>query len=402
MSARRGRAQANGSDRINAHAASRFLRVIPCPAPGRGNEDSRPRPRGPRSHSATIIPNVTPLLLAAAGLAALVAGGLILRTFGARYRIGRLLATTPRVTIAEANQLAASGRRAYVRVDGRIDAVDEFEDADHRPLVFRRVRLEALADGAWRAFEDHRQSVPFQINEGLDTIGVDVSALDAGLIVVPRESTGRAADLPDRMPDGAGPDTTVRARIEQVSSVEHAIVLGYPVAAPAPVPAHGSAPDGPRADETAADEPAALLTAGRGRPLILTVLEPDEAMRILASGGERRTRWAAALLGAGVMLLGGAALWAVVAALLPSLIAIVPGLDILVTSVQAASSAPPAAGGGDPRSNGQGPGLVGAPGLAILGVIGIGLAAAVLTSLYVRLTRPVGPRGGRPDGPPRG
>ena len=356
----------------------------------------RPARSGPLGGPATIIPGVTPLLLAAAGLAALVAGGVILRSFGARYRIGRLLATTPRVSVAEANELATAGRRAYVRVDGRIDAEDEFEDADHRPLVFRRVRLEALVEGAWRAFEDHRQSVPFQVNEGLDSIGVDVAALDTGLIVVPRESVGRAADLPDRVPDRYGPDTTVRARIEQISSVEHAIVLGYPVAVPA---ARAGTAAG---DERPAAEPTVHLTAGRGRPLILTVLEPDEAMRILAAGGEQRTRWAAGLLGAGAVLLAGALLWAVVAAVVPAVAGLAPALEVLVASVQAASPEPPTVGGGDPRSDGQGPGLVGAPGVAILAVVAIGLAAVVLTSLYVRLTRPPAPPAGHRDRPRRG
>ena len=39
----------------------------------------------------------------------------------------------------------------------------------------------------------------------------------------------------------------------------------------------------------------------------------------------------------------------------------------------------------DPRGGGSGPGLVGAPFLIALGVIGLGVAAAVLTALYVRL-----------------
>src|SRR4029079_18143998 len=113
---------------------------------------------------------VTPLLVGAAGLVALVAGGMVLRSFGGAYRIGRLLATAPAVTVAEANAIAAEGRTAYVRIAGRIDADDEFEDADHRPLVFRRVRLEARAGRSWRPFEDHRQAVQFTVNEGLDTI----------------------------------------------------------------------------------------------------------------------------------------------------------------------------------------------------------------------------------------
>ncbi len=354
---------------------------------------------------------MTPLLLGAAGLLALVAGGMVLRTFGAQYRMGRLLATTPRVSVAEANQLAAIGRRTYVRVDGRIDAADEFEDADHRPLVLRRVRLEARVGRDWRPFEDHRQVVPFAITEGLDSIAIDIDALGDGLIVVPRESVGRAADLPDRVPEPYGPDTTVRARIEQLSSVEHATVLGYPVPAPtAPtVPAGLTATAAAgtataAAGQIAADQdatPAARLTAGRGRPLIVTVLEADEAMRILAGGDAGRTRLAAALLGAGAILVAGALVWAVVAALLPAVIALVPGAAGLVESVLAASPEPSVAVGGDPRSSGQGPGLIGTPGLAILGVVTIGLIAVVVTAVYVRLTRPAGPRSGSGSARPR-
>ena len=349
-----------------------------------------------REPPTAIIGAVTPLLLGAAGLLAFVAGGMVLRTFGPQYRIGRLLATTPRVSVAEANRLAAAGRRTYVRVDGRIDATDEFEDADHRPLVLRRVRLEARVGRDWRPFEDHRQVVPFAINEGLDSIAVDIDALADGLVVVPRESVGRAADLPDRVPERYGPDTTVRARIEQVSSVEHATVLGYPVPAPiAPSALAAPAATSAAAEPIAADHrptPAARLTSGRGRPLILTVLEADEAMRILAGGDAGRTRFAAALLGAGAILVAGALAWTLVAALLPAVIAVVPGAAGLVESVLAASPEPSVSGGGDPRSDGQGPGLIGTPGLAIIGVVAIGLISVLITTVYVRLTRPAAPR----------
>jgi hypothetical protein len=328
---------------------------------------------------------VTPLLLAAAGVAALVGAGAILRTFGGSYRVARLLATTPRVSVAEANRLAAARRRAYVRVDGRIDADDEFEGPDHQPLVVRRVRLETRSGRTWRTFEDHRQAVPFRINEGLDSIAVDVDGLDRGLVVVPRESVGSAADLADRVPSGVRPDTPVRARILQLSSVEHAIVLGSPT-----LDAAGS----PR------------LAAGRGRPLVVTVLEPDEAMRVLAGDGRTRTRWAAALLGAGAVLLLGAVGWALTTALLPAVADILPAARGLVPGVLAASPEPSIAAEGDPRSNGQGPGLVGTPGLAILGVVVIAIIAIVVTSIYVRVTAPSVERGGagrpaRKDPPPR-
>jgi hypothetical protein len=330
--------------------------------------------------SPAMIRAVTPLLIGAAGLVALVAGGMILRTFGAAYRIGRLLATAPTVTIAEANAIAAEGRKAYVRVAGRIDAEDEFEDEHHRPLVFRRVRLEARTGRGWRPFEDQRRSVPFTVNEGLDSIAVDVDALDAGLIVVVRESVGRAGDLPERVPEGYSAETPVRARIDQLSSVEHVIAIGYPVAIE-PEP------------EALPPTVSARLTAGRGRPLILTALEPPEAMRILAGGDASRTRLAAGLLGAGAILIVGAAGWAVISALLPAIVAVLPWTSGLVSTALAATAEPSTGEGGDPRSNGQGPGLVGTPGLAIIGVVLIAVIAIAVTTVYVRMTTPRDRRG---------
>jgi hypothetical protein len=224
---------------------------------------------------------VSPLIPLIAGLAALVAGVLVLRTYGPNYRIGRLLASTPTVSVAEARQLATQGRPRYVRVSGRIDAEDEFEDDAHRPLVFRRTRLELRRETSWISFEDRRERVRFEVRDGLDAIVVDDAALDTGLVVIPRESVGTAADLADRVPTGTPADAPVRLRVEQVSSIEHAVVLGVP----------------------GVDGTGGLrLSAGLGRPLVLTTLEPDEAMRVLAQGHARRPLIAAACLAAGLGL----------------------------------------------------------------------------------------------------
>jgi hypothetical protein len=322
---------------------------------------------------------VTPLLLGAAGVLALVIAGVVLRTFGPRYRVGRLLAATPKVSIAEALELAASGRRRYVRIDGRIDAADEFEDADHRPLVFRRTRLASRAGRSWRVFEDQREVVPFDVREGLDSIAIDDEALDAGLVVVPRESVGTAADLPDRTPPGLSAETVVRARIDQISSVEHAIVLGVPVAASV---AEG---DG-SSDAGAGPASTPRMTAGLGRPLVLTVLEPAEAMRVLGADRGGTARVAAVCLALGAALIVASLAWAVLGAFVPGLSALVPELRGLIPAAYAASPEPSIAAGGDPRSNGQGPGLVGTPGVALLAVIAIGVVAVVATTIYVRLT----------------
>jgi hypothetical protein len=96
------------------------------------------------------------------------------------------------------------------------------------------------------------------------------------------------------VPAGTPVETPVRLRIEQVSSIEHAIVLGVP-----------------SIDEAGESR----LSAGLGRPLVLTTLEPDEAMRLLTDGGSaRRPLLAAGLLVAGLVLLVVGGLLAVIGA----------------------------------------------------------------------------------------
>jgi len=301
-------------------------------------------------------PGVTPFHLFLAGGAALLAGFAILRTFGPSYRVGRLLGSTSRVSVAEALAIAASGAPRYVRVDGRIDADEPFEDADHRPLVLRRTTFEVRRGGRWDAFDTHVEGAAFEVSEGLDTIGVDGSAIDVGLVVVPRETAGVVGDLLDHAPDDLARDLPVRVVVRHVSSVEHASVLGVPTR----------------------DESGRIrMRPGLGRPLVLTTLEVPEAMRVLAGGEALRPRLAAAAfaLGTGLLVLGlgwGAA-QALTGALGPAV-------------AYAASPAATSAVGSDTRSSGQGPGLVGDPATAVLVVVAIALAASLVTQGWVRLT----------------
>lgn len=238
-----------------------------------------------------MIAAVIPLVLLLAGLLLVAVGWLTLRRLGSGARLGRILASTPVVPVAEARSIAEAGTRRYVGVVGRIDAEEEFEDEHHRPLVFRRTRLELLERDGWRAIQDRRETVPFQITETLAAVTVDGERLDDGLVVVTRGSEGTAGEIPDHVPEGTAPETPVRLRVEQVSSVDHALVLGMPVVDP---------------------ERGPMLAPGLGRPLILTNLERDEAMRLLAAG-RRGTAWVASALlagGLGLLVLGIA--WGVV------------------------------------------------------------------------------------------
>jgi len=220
---------------------------------------------------------VLSLLLVASGLTAGLVGLIVLRSFGPGLRVGRLLSVSPLVPIEEAVAIAASGEERYVGVQGRIDAAEEFEDDAHRPLVFRRRRLEARSRGRWVTLEDDVERVPFSVDAGAASVAIDCDALGPGLVVLPRESTGTAAEIPGRVPPSTPTTTPIRLRVEQVSSVEHAMVLGRP----------RKDPDG-----------TTRMTAGLGRPLVLTTLERDEAMRVLAGGRRGRATAAVALLAA--------------------------------------------------------------------------------------------------------
>jgi hypothetical protein len=82
------------------------------------------------------------------------------------------------------------------------------------------------------------------------------------------------------------------------------------------------------------------------------------------------------------------------------------GVPVIVAGplVVLAASPEPSAPGGDTRSPGEGPGLVGAPFLAVGGIVALGLLAAGATLLYLRLTSSSGdarrvPGKGRRDRP---
>lgn len=255
---------------------------------------ARPTPPGPPRRGGATIGLVGPLLIAAAGAVALVGGALVLRTFGPAYRVARLLATTPLVDVETAVAAAGAAPR-YLGVRGRIDSDDDFPDEHQRPLVFRLARLQVRRGGTWRTVDEERRSVPFEIRQGISAIAVDPDALEEGLVVIPRESNGVAADVAERLPAGTPGQAAVRYRIEQVSAVEHAVVLGVPEAVGA----------------------TAILRPGLGRPLVLTTLETDEAMRILAAGRRRRPALAAGLLVGGLGLVAVGLAWGVLGSLVP-------------------------------------------------------------------------------------
>ncbi len=234
---------------------------------------------------------MTSLLLLVAGLAAIILGWLLVRRLGPRARVGRILAATPVVPVDEAVRLAQDGSRRYVGVGGRVDSDREFLDEHDRPLVLRRSRLELRTGSRWETVADVRDVVPFEIAGGLASIGVDGQVLDEGLIVVIRESEGTAGEIPDRVPPGTPESTRARLRVELLSTVDHALALGVPTLDEAGRP---------------------ILRPGLARPLIVTTLEPAEAMRMLAAGHRTSTRAGALLMAGGTVAALVGLAWAVI------------------------------------------------------------------------------------------
>ncbi len=226
-------------------------------------------------------------LLVIAGLVCAVVAAILLRGVGSAYRIGRTLAAAPQLPLVEVIELARASTatdapRRYVRTQGRISSEDEFPDENDRPLVFRRQRLQRRDGHSWVTLDDDRVAVPFGIEDRQAFLAMDVDSLGDGLVVVPREAVGVAGDLPTTMvPAGVvlAPDVPVRVRIDQLSAIELATVAGVPALGPSGVP---------------------TLSAGAGRPLIVTSLAPDEAMRILGSERRGSVQAAAAMLVVGV------------------------------------------------------------------------------------------------------
>ena len=235
---------------------------------------------------------IVPLGLAVAGVAVIAMAEWLSRRLAPRYLVGRTLAAARDVSIDEARRLAESAAGQYVRVHGRITSDEEFPDEQDRPLVYRRKRIEVrAADGKWRTASSETEGVPFGLELRSSFIGVDSAALGPGLVVVPRTAEGVGADLPAALADdvqgaaGVGltdPRAAARLVVEQVSAVEHAYVAGVPA----------RAPDG-----------SLLISSGNRRPLILTTLEIDDAMRLLGSGQRGMVLGLAGLVGLGMLLL---------------------------------------------------------------------------------------------------
>jgi hypothetical protein len=207
----------------------------------------------------------------------------------------------------------------------------------------------------WRPFDTRLEAVPFLVREDLDELDVDASGIGDGLITVARERVGQAEEFEAMTARGIDPTADARMEIGFVSTVDHAAVLGVPQ----------RSPDGH-----------VVIGPGLGRPLIVSILEDDEAMRVLTGGATGRSRIAVgALVTAGVCFAVAVGLWLVDAILGGG-----------VATALAASPQPTFMPGSDTRSSGGGPGLVGDPLFAVLVVAAIAILSVAGSLAWIRMT----------------
>ncbi|MEY4045816.1 MAG: hypothetical protein RIR19_285 [Chloroflexota bacterium] len=311
-----------------------------------------------------------PLKFAALGVALIALGTFGTRRGGARSRAGRLLASLSPLTPSDALRLAARlGSGRYTAITGGVDAVEAFEDENHRPLVYRRERVLIDDGGAWREIDRAVRSVPFSISDATGAIAIDAAALDDGLIVVVRQWEGSVAELRDARRDFADassrdlvgqlaasdPQRGARVALEQISTLDRAT-------------AAGRLADG-------------RLTADGGRPLVFTTLERSEALRVIGTG-----RRASLLINVGGLLAVGAGLALLLLALLTLSAAVTSAHPAAATA--ATPTPTPVAPSGDARNGGVATGPGGALGLLIALALPVAfgtlVAAAALVIARVR------------------
>ena len=209
---------------------------------------------------------------------------------------GRLLAATPRRRRRRgARARRDRGTARYVGVGGRIDAEEEFEDADHRPLVLRRTRLEAARRRRWRTFEDDREAVPVRGPRG------------------PRPDRGRG-DALDAGPRRRAPRVDRDRRRPAPTACRTGIAAGDAGPAPDRAVSLGRARDRARRARGRRRRTAPSLTRRARAPARPDDPRAAEAMRSSAGGRHGRPS-RARLLAGGLALVVAGLVWAVVDAL---------------------------------------------------------------------------------------
>jgi hypothetical protein len=233
-----------------------------------------------------------PLLALVLGAGVVVLGILAIRASGANTGAGRRLAGAPAISLRELHERVDRGSppRTAVRVEGRVRCRDPLTDEHGNPLalVHRDVEVQD-ATGRWRTVERLRDARGIDLWERSTSVPLDLSDVAEPLIAIPRVWEGTTADLPSalqpavqRLLASGGQPAAARSTTRQVMLVDHLIVLA----------------------EASRDPSGALRLDPPPGGFLVSTVELDVAMRLLAGPHRRRmlAGYAIGLLGALIVI----------------------------------------------------------------------------------------------------
>jgi hypothetical protein len=228
-----------------------------------------------------------PLAVLVAGVLLGLAGGLALRWSGARAGLGRRLAAARQMRVADLLTEDPPPARP-VRIAGRIRCSDPILSPQGERLVALHRDVEVqMPNGDWRTIERRRETRGFELWDHAGSLAIDPAAAAEPLVVIPHVWRGRAAELgPDhraaitRLAAEGGDPTAARSVTRMVSVVERLLVLASVRRAPGGTISLVPPPGG----------------------YVISALELDDAMRLLAGPRRGLLLGAAAAIGLGALL----------------------------------------------------------------------------------------------------
>jgi len=169
------------------------------------------------------------------GLLLFLAGLVLVRSSGARTRMGRRLAGPPQLAVGDLFDLAQLPARP-IRVIGRIRCPDPIVTSRDEQLVAVHRDVEVLLpDGRWRSIERVRATRGFELWDHAGSLPLDAAQAAEPLISIPYVWEGDPAELDEsyapaierlRMEHGA--PRRARAVTRTISVVDRILVLARP------------------------------------------------------------------------------------------------------------------------------------------------------------------------------
>lgn len=229
---------------------------------------------------------IAALIVAATGVLVALGGWLVLRMSGARLDLARRLAGPREVKVGDLHALVGSRVRA-VRVVGRVRCADPLVTGDGERLVaYHRDVAVRLRPWRWRSIDRIRETRGFELWDHAGSVAVDPAQAADPLIAIPRVWHGEPVVLDPafgpalaRIRERHGEPSMARSVARSLSVVDRLSVVAH----------------------VASDEDGRPRLVPPPGGFLISNLELDAAMRLLA--GPRRRRSVLAMLTAGIGLL---------------------------------------------------------------------------------------------------